>query len=648
MPRGERRRRIRRRVAIAVLVLGIVALAAAAACFIGVLQLAPDLRAGRSALEAGQASLLAGKTDDAAASFREALNRFRAAQDGSRSVFTAASARAPVIGRTIDVISALAESGVRVSEAGVRIATAVHGLPRGIDGFLTRDGGVSLNGSRLMADALAAAGGDVAAASRALHASPNGFLPSPLARARALAIDRVDRFGETIRSGAALARALPIFAGGEQPKRYLFFAENPAELRGTGGLWGAFSIVEADAGRFAFSRFRPVQILPTLPTAAVEAPNEDYARNYGQYGAPGYWLNTNMTPDMPSAARAALAMWRASGRPSLDGVITADPFALQELLEVTGPVGVADLGIVVTAGDVVELLSNRAFSIFDDSERRKAVLGEAARAVLGRFLAIEGRTVPRLRALAEAVAGGHLKLYSTDLHVRSALRVSGADARLGTTGPSDLLAVIVNSSAGGKVDYFARRTIRHEIELLPGERVTTATRITLENHAPTSGQPRYVIGPHIAGARAGDSIPLVALFCGPDCRLATAERDGHPVSLKTGRELGYRLFRDYFTIPAGRTRSLSITTQVSDGWRDQGSAGSYRLTLVGQTTIRPTETVLRVQAPAGMYFSSSSGGVRVMNDVASWRGEVSGRREFTLTLERSPLLIRAWRALFGP
>ena len=153
-------------------------------------------------------------------------------------------------------------------------------------------------------------------------------MPSPVARARAEAIDELEESRKLIGSARVLADTLPAFAGASGPRRYLFFAENPAELRGTGGLWGAFSMVQAREGRFRVSRFRPTQTLPILPPERVAVPFPEYRENYGQYGAPGYWLNVNMTPDFPSASRAALSAWEASGRPPLDGVITADPFAL--------------------------------------------------------------------------------------------------------------------------------------------------------------------------------------------------------------------------------------------------------------------------------------------------------------------------------
>jgi hypothetical protein len=183
------------------------------------------------------------------------------------------------------------------------------------------------------------------------------------------------------------------------------------------------------------------------------------------------------------------------------------------------------------------------------------------------------------------------------------------------------------------------------VTLFPGGGVTATTSVTIANDAPTSGQPRYVIGPHVG--EAGDNIPLVAVYCGPGCRLIGAERDGRAVRLGPGSELGFRFFRDYFTIPSGQERTLTVRTEVPGAWSDSGSAGSYRLTFVGQTTIRATVGTVTVRAPAGMRFTGGSDGIELDGDTATWRGVLGDRLELELSLEKTPMLVRLLRVVTG-
>jgi hypothetical protein len=640
LPRRARRRGI---LAVVAVLLAVI-LGAVLLTLIVALGVRDDLERGRAELRSGRVALFAGRLDEAVASFDEARGRFDTARDRAGSWPGAISARIPLLGRTIDVMAALADAASASAGTVTRVAAGIADLPGGVDGLISADGSISPDDAVRVEQLLAAAEEDTAEALRTVRSSPSGLLPGPVSRARREVIDELEGSRDLIGSARALAGTFPAFAGGTGTRRYLFFAENPAELRGTGGLWGAFALVQARDGRFTVSRFRPVQALPVLPPEEVPVPFPEYRRNYGQYGAPAYWINVNMTPDFPSSARAALAAWEATGRPPLDGVITADPFALRELLLVTGPVEAPIRGVRVTADDVVPFLTNGAFARFSDPVTRKVVLGEAARAVVDRFLAIDGRSMPRLRALARAAAAGHLKVFSSDPTVQSAFARAGVDAALHADG-GDLAAVIVNAGAGGKIDFFSTRTVRHDVTLVPGGGLTATTSVTIANDAPTTGQPRYVIGPHLG--EAGDNMPLVAVYCGPGCRLLGAERDGHPVELGPGSELGFRFFRDFFTIPSGQERALTVRTEVPDAWSDAGSDGTYRLTIVGQTTIRPTVGTVTVHAPAGMRFTAGSEGIELDGETATWRGVLGDRLELELSLEKMPMLVRLLRAVTG-
>ena len=528
-------RRTRRRVLVALATVVAAIVAAVLLTAVVALGVRDDLQHGRRELSSGRAALLAGRLDQAVADFDEARGWFEAARERAGSWPGAISARIPILGRTIDVLRALADAASASAGTIAEVAAGIADLPGGIDGLISPDGAISLDDAARVEQLLAPAEDEAAEALQTVRSSPSGFLPGPVSRARREAIGELEGTRDLLESARALAGTFPAFAGQTGVRRYLFFAENPAELRGTGGLWGAFALVQARDGRFTVSRFRPVQALPVLPPEDVPVPFPEYRANYGQYGAPAYWINVNMTPDFPSAARAALAAWEATGRPPLDGVITADPFALRELLLVTGSVETPIRGLSVTADDVVPFLTNGAFARFSDPVTRKVVLGEAARAVVDRFLAIDGRTIPRLRALTRAAAAGHLKVFSSDPSVQSAFARAGVDSGLHADG-GDLAAVIVNAGAGGKIDFFSTRTVRYDVTLVPGGGVAATTSVTIANDAPTTGQPRYVIGPHVGAA--GDNIPLVAVYCGPGCRLIGAERDGRAVRSDPARSSG--------------------------------------------------------------------------------------------------------------
>ena len=75
------------------------------------------------------------------------------------------------------------------------------------------------------------------------------------------------------------------------------------------------------------------------------------------------------------------------------------------------------------------------------------------------------------------------------------------------------------------------------------------------------------------------------------------------------------------------------------------SGGSYRLTILGQTTIRPTLANIRILAPEGMRFTTWSEGIRIQNHAATWEGVLQGTVELEVSFEAPPLPVRVWRAI---
>jgi hypothetical protein len=408
-----------------------------------------------------------GRVKEATHTFREALRAFHEAAGDSTSGLSTVGRYLPVLGRTLDVTTALADAGGHAARAGLAISGAIERLPGGLNALAPADGALPIEALASLAEPLEEARSETALAAEAIRSSPTGPLPGPVMGARRQALVQIEEAEHALESWGALALGVPDFAGVDEPRRYLFFAENPAELRGTGGIWGAYAILRIEDGRLSFSSFRPVQSLRNLPPDAAPAPNQDYRRNYERWGAPGYWLSINMTPDFPSAARAALGTWEAIGGEALDGVLTADPFTLKHLLDVTGAVHLSHPRLAVTSKNVVPLLSNRAFARFPDPRIRKSLLGQVSLAVFDRFLSLEGRVIPRLRAIGRSVADGHLKIYAGHAAMQGALVQAGLENGLRPPG-GDLLAVVVNSAEGGKVDFFAQRSVRHSVNLLPG------------------------------------------------------------------------------------------------------------------------------------------------------------------------------------
>ena len=230
-----------------------------------------------------------------------------------------------------------------------------------------------------------------------------------------------------------------------------------------------------------------------------------------------------------------------------------------------------------------------------------------------------------LKILTGTAAEGHILVYSTDPTMEQGLRGTAAGGAFQAPA-GDFLSVVENSSGANKVDFYQDRSVAYTVRLGPGGSAEVTTDVKLTNNAPTTGQPGYVIGPHPRyTSEPGESGQLMNVYCGAGCQLEAAYRDGTRIALWTGSELGHPFYQDYFRTLSGEISDLQLTLYLPNAWQREGSGGVYRLTFLNQTTVRPTELTVEVDAPAGAHIVETSPWMRIEGDSAVWTG-IPGRR----------------------
>jgi hypothetical protein len=641
---SRRRRRIVVPLALVVALglLGVVAFGGIALVGVGA-----DLQRGQGHLRDARRALANGNLEVAGDGFEAAGDAFDAAVRRSEGIAARAASWLPLVGNNVDVAGALARAGADLAGAGRTLSAALGTLPEGVGSLAPQGGRIPLETLTDLAAPIDDAAGQAADALAAIDAAPSTFLAGPVGQARWDAALQVGEAARTLEAASIFVRQLPAFAGGQGPRAYLVAADNPSELRGSGGFWGAYAVLRMRDGVPTFSSVRSIQDLPRVNPADVEAPSPDYGANYDQFGGVGSWFNLNMTPDFPTAARASIGAYEAATGRQFDGMIAADPFALEAMLAVTGPTEVPGIDEPLTADNVVAFTTNEAYSVFGRTSERKEVLGDVAIAVLERFLRMEDRGIERLRTLGGAIGAGHLRVYTRDEDLARGFDLTDASGSYGPPAEGDVVGVHINNASASKVDYYVERTLTHEVILGgKGEAIST-TAVRLANEAPTGGQPGYVIGPNFDGGRAGDARSLTTIACHPSCSFVDAGADGDPVTLNVGSEAGVPWFRDFATVHSGDRRTLEITTRSSGVWEGNASGGVYRLTVLGQTTIRPTQLRLVIEAPAGTSVVWTSHDMDVHGSVAIWEGVAGPHMEFEVRFS-APAPLRWWRNVLRP
>lgn len=160
------------------------------------------------------------------------------------------------------------------------------------------------------------------------------YLPAPVADARADRIGQLERLADGLTTGREALELAPAMLGAKGPRRYLA-VHNNAEVRGTGGLVGAYAVLRAADGRLSLERVGTNQDFRTAPAPVVDL-GPEFSSRYDREFARGYWSAAVLTPDWPRAAQIMAGLWRAQGGGELDGVLGVDPVAMAQILAVTG------------------------------------------------------------------------------------------------------------------------------------------------------------------------------------------------------------------------------------------------------------------------------------------------------------------------
>jgi hypothetical protein len=629
-----------------------VLIAAGILLILGVLAVAPALGArarlltGRDELENARDLLLSGELAAASAAFGRAEDAFDEAGGYARNPVLRLAGSVPLAGRSFDAVLVLAEAGRLAASAGSDLADGIRQLPGGIAELAPSNGTIPVERIEAFHPSVSDARAKLETALAGVRSLPTSWIVGPVADARDRSIAQLEEAAGTARAADSLAGALPGLVGSEAERRYFVAAQNPAELRGTGGFMGAYTILTAADGRLGFDRTHSITELRDLPAKQAPPAPDGFGEPFARFGGTGFWRNLNMDPHAPTVGRLIEALYeRATGVP-IDGVILVDPQALASMLEATGPIDEPTLDRTLEASTVVDYLTNEAYAQFGSQAERKRVLGAAALSVFRRFLAGTD-PVASFRALADAGAGGHLVVHSRDPEVQAALEAAGVAGTVEAPPAGDLFGAFASNADATKIDFYVRRSLSYRVDLGEDGGSTAEVALATENTAPKHPE-GYVFEPYPGtGLGPGVSQAFLSVYCAPGCGFQDATVDGKPQDLQLARERGLPVFSTYVQTSPGTTSELALELLRAEAWTGDELGGTYQLRIRAQQTVLPTRGTISIQAPPGTDIVEATPGMQVDGGRATWEGDLAALQDFEIRFQRPPLG-RLWDWLSTP
>lgn len=422
-----------------------------------------------------------------------------------------------------------------------------------------------------------------------LDAAATPWLVTPVADALDEVNATLDDVGPDLDRAALAVDVVPEMFGADGEARWLVAFVTPVEARGRTGFMGNFAELTAIDGRVDMTRFGRASELENGGTPGgertLDAP-ADYLERWGRFDPAATWRNVTMSPDFPSAAQVMAQLYPQSGGQEVDGVIAVDPVGLASLLRLTGPIDVPGVGRLTADNAADFLLRDQYLSLPDNPERVDA-LESLSRATFDR---LTSGNLPGPGAVADAmgdaVAAGHIHMWSADERQQRLIEDVGLDGALPAADSGrDYLGVVNNNAVGNKVDLFLSRSVAYDAAWDPdtGEVTATAT-VTLTNDAPSAGLPRYIIGSPLRDPPPpGTNRTYVSIYTPWDA--AGASLDGEPVAVEAQAERGYRTYSLFVDVPPDggtRTVTLRLTGQLS-------TVDRYRLEVGTQPLVTPDQ-----------------------------------------------------------
>ena len=448
-----------------------------------------------------------------------------------------------------------------------------------LDQLLPQDGAIDLDVVTGLQEPVAQAQEAFAAADEELNTlDPSGYV----GRFR-MKFDefrgQVSQADNAMSAARTTADVLPTMLGSEGERNFILAFENNAEIRATGGLPSAMSLIRADDGQLEIARQASSSDFgytgePVLPLTETEL--ELWDEHIGTFVQ-----NTNLTADVPRASDLMRAQWEnVFPRDEIDGVLWIDTVTLGYVLDATGPVTVD--GIEITAANVVDELLHNVYLRLEDPADQDKFFADVASAAFARFTqGLDGSTA-LVRALHRAADERRVFVHSYDDAEQSELTGTAVAGEL-VTDPEvaePQINVTLNDTTGAKMSYFLRYEVDVTATSCSSDTQSFSAKARLESVAPDdAGElPDYVTGAEQFGVDAGSQVVTVQII-GPvggtvtDVELNARKLDAIEV-VQDGRPLSML----YVQLDPGQTVDLS--------WRMRGGEGQ-----TGDADVAVTPTI---------------------------------------------------------
>lgn len=384
-------------------------------------------------------------------------------------------------------------------------------------------------------------------------------------------LDVQDKIGDaaSIASRASTASAVaPEMLQGTH--RYLLLFQNNAEIRATGGLPGAWAVLEVEDGKISLGEQGSGASMGDLPKEVTAITPEE--RDLFDVGLVRDFRNINFTPDFPRAAFIGAKILQLERNIDVDGVVSLDPVTLSYLLKGTGPITLAD-GTTLTETNAVEVLLNGVYVNYPDPDTQDVFFAAATDKIFDNLLNGAANPTEVLSALTRATNERRVAVWSDDKGIQSELAGTAVAGELPVGGAADsALGIYLNDATGAKMQYYLDYDITAESVRCSAAGVQTyETTTTLRSKAPADAAdlPASIKGPGY-GALPGTMLLNTYVYAPDGGKVTQLTIDGKETTSFPGTHHGRGVTQ--VTVEVGPGQTTTVEATVVSGKNQRASA----------------------------------------------------------------------------
>ena len=251
-------------------------------------------------------------------------------------------------------------------------------------------------------------------------------------------------------------------------RTFMLLLQNNMELRPGGGYIGSFAVITVKNGEVLASAVHdtanfdgriPDEINPPFPMKeTMHIPSWKFRD--------GNWM-----PDFPTNVRVAEKFYKlGGGEDEFDGVIAINATILDTILDITGPIKLAEYPDTYKSGDAIMTLEYQVEQGYKDQDikkgDRKVVMDKLAKEIISRIKKMSLKEkLALVNHFMDSFNSKDIQLSFDDTRMSQLIHAVNWDGKVDETWEKDYLMIVDANLASYKTDHFVKRDIDYDIDL---------------------------------------------------------------------------------------------------------------------------------------------------------------------------------------